>query len=225
VNRGNKGVETISLLLSYKVRFPKRITLLRGSGECRQMTQVYRFYDECMGKYGNANVWRSFTDIFDYLPLAAIVENSFYCIHSGLSPEIDRIDQLKSLDRVQELPIEGPLKDILWSEPGDGEGWSPIPRSCGYYFGEDMTEKFNYRNNIKMICRGHRLAMQGYSLDHSGLVATICSARYYYYEGGNLPAVLELDDTLDMNFIQFEAAPRYDKEAARRVPGHFLGRE
>ena len=75
VDRGYYSVETVSLLLAYKVRFKERMTILRGNHESRQITQVYGFYDECQRKYGNANVWKYFTDIFDYLPVTAVVEN------------------------------------------------------------------------------------------------------------------------------------------------------
>ena len=75
VDRGYYSVETVSLLVSLKVRYKERITILRGNHESRQITQVYGFYDECSRKYGNANVWKYFTDLFDYLPLTAVVEN------------------------------------------------------------------------------------------------------------------------------------------------------
>ncbi len=75
VDRGYYSIETVSLLVSLKVRFPDRITILRGNHESRQITQVYGFYDECLRKYGNANVWKYFTDLFDYFPLTAVVEN------------------------------------------------------------------------------------------------------------------------------------------------------
>lgn len=94
VDRGFNSIETFLLLLSFKVRYPDRITLIRGNHESRQITQVYGFYDECMRKYGNATVWRYCTEVFDYLSLAAIVDGKIFCVHGGLSPTITAIDQV-----------------------------------------------------------------------------------------------------------------------------------
>jgi hypothetical protein len=86
VDRGYYSVETFTLLMILKVLHPNHITLLRGNHECRQISNIYGFYDEIMKKYGNANPWRYFTDVFDYLGVAAVVEGSILCIHGGLSP-------------------------------------------------------------------------------------------------------------------------------------------
>lgn len=95
VDRGFYSVETFLLLLALKVRYPERITLIRGNHESRQITQVYGFYDECQRKYGSSNVWRWCCEVFDYLALGAIVDGRVLCVHGGLSPNLQAIDQVR----------------------------------------------------------------------------------------------------------------------------------
>jgi len=54
-----------------------------------------------MRKYGTSNVWKYFTDLFDYFPLTAVIENSIFWLHGGLSPSIDSLDQIRQIDRKQ----------------------------------------------------------------------------------------------------------------------------
>ena len=145
-----------------QVRWPDRVTVIRGNHESRQITQVYGFYDECVRKYGSPNVWRLFTDLFDYLPLAALVESQVFCVHGGLSPSIDTIDQIRGLTRFAEIPEDGPVCDLLWSDPAESSGWSVSPRGAGFVFGQDVTEQFNRRNGLKLVSRAHQLVMEGY---------------------------------------------------------------
>ena len=97
VDRGYHSVETFLLLLCYKVRYPKRITLLRGNHESRQITQVYGFYDESLRKYGSADVWKNCNEVFDYLPLAAVINNKVFCVHGGLSPSVLSIQDVRKI--------------------------------------------------------------------------------------------------------------------------------
>merc|ERR1719238_1178577 len=117
VDRGFYSVETFLLLLALKVRYPDRMYLIRGHHECRQITQVYGFYDECLRKYGSVNVWRYCTDVFDHLPLVGIVEDKIFCVHAGLSPSLNTLDQMRAIERRCEVPHEGSMCDFALVRP------------------------------------------------------------------------------------------------------------
>lgn len=223
VDRGYYSVETVSLLVCIKVRYPERITILRGNHESRQITQVYGFYDECVRKYGSANVWKLFTELFDFFPLTGLVETQIFCLHGGLSPQIDNLDHIMALDRVQEVPHEGPMCDLLWSDPDERCGWGVSPRGAGYTFGQDISETFNQTCGLTLISRAHQLVMEGYNWCHDKSVVTIFSAPNYCYRCGNQAAVMELDEHLEYTFLQFEPAPRRGEPSMlKRTPDYFL---
>jgi len=225
VDRGYYSVETVSLLVCLKVRYPDRVFILRGNHESRQITQVYGFYDECVRKYGSANVWKLFTDLFDYFPLTAVVDHAIFCLHGGLSPSIDTLDHVRQLDRVQEVPHEGPMCDLLWSDPDDRAGWGISPRGAGFTFGADISAAFNQRNGLTTVARAHQLVMEGYNWSHEGAVVTIFSAPNYCYRCGNQAAILEVDENRQQQqFLQFDPAPRRGEPIAsgRKAPDYFL---
>ncbi|RMZ84747.1 hypothetical protein DV737_g1077, partial [Chaetothyriales sp. CBS 132003] len=223
VDRGYYSVETVTLLVALKIRYPSRITILRGNHESRQITQVYGFYDECLRKYGNANVWKFFTDLFDYLPLTALIDNQIFCLHGGLSPSIDTLDNIRALDRIQEVPHEGPMCDLLWSDPDDRCGWGISPRGAGYTFGQDISEAFNHNNGLTLVARAHQLVMEGYNWSQDRNVVTIFSAPNYCYRCGNQAAIMEIDEHLKYTFQQFDPCPRAGEPmVSRRTPDYFL---
>lgn len=162
VDRGYYSVETVTLLVALKVRYRERITILRGNHESRQITQVYGFYDECLRKYGNPNVWKYFTDLFDYLPLTALVDGQIFCLHGGLSPSIDTLDHIRALDRLQEVPHEGPMCDLLWSDPDDRGGWGISPRGAGYTFGQVSHPSEVQLNRVDRVTNRNFFLIPGY---------------------------------------------------------------
>jgi serine/threonine-protein phosphatase 4 catalytic subunit len=224
VDRGYYSVETFLLLLALKVRYPERIVLTRGNHESRQITQVYGFYDECLRKYGSVNVWRYCTDVFDFVPLAALVEDKVFCVHAGLSPSINTLDQIRTLERKQEVPHDGAMCDLLWSDPEDIDGWGLSPRGAGYLFGADVVNTFNSTNKLELICRSHQLVMEGYKSMFNDAIVTVWSAPNYCYRCGNVASILELDEHLNKNFKIFEAAPEEARaQPARKVtPEYFI---
>ena len=306
VDRGFYSLESFLLLLCLKVRYPDRITLIRGNHESRQITTVYGFYDECIRKYGSANVWRYCCEVFDYLALGAIIlgattdvppnnqssfamesntqstlppddeeiecevlnanneilskslrrqfpssftqsqtngaENSItsrsslsptspreplastpntsadaspsqsrppppslfnpsttttgsiLCVHGGLSPLIETIDRIRLLDRKQEVPHEGAMCDLLWSDPDEIEGWGLSPRGAGFLFGADIVRHFNHNNDLSMIARAHQLVMEGWKEMFEKTIVTVWSAPNYCYRCGNVAAILEVGE-------------------------------
>ncbi|CAI5446412.1 unnamed protein product [Caenorhabditis angaria] len=219
VDRGFYSVETFLLLLALKARYPDRMMLIRGNHESRQITQVYGFYDECLRKYGNASVWKHCTEVFDYLALAAVIDGKVFCVHGGLSPSISTMDQIRVIDRKQEVPHDGPMCDLLWSDPEEGNvGWGLSPRGAGYLFGADASKTFCETNGVDLICRAHQLVMEGYKWHFNEKVLTVWSAPNYCYRCGNVAAILELDENLNKEFTIFDAAPQENRGAPAKKP-------
>lgn len=230
IARGYDSISTLCLLLELKARYPQRIALLRGNHEGSQITQVHRFYDECMQKYQRAGpaVWRTFCDCFKMLPLAAIVEGEVFCVHSGLSPSVDTLDQLRALDRRGDVPLEGPVCDLLWSDPDDRSGWSLMGRGVHFSFGEDITKGFLQTNGLGLMTRSHQLMMEGFQLAHDSKLATVWSAPNYCNRCGNQAAVVEFDEHMQRSVKQFDAVPWPSRSSehgrlARGAPDCFGG--
>ena len=225
VDRGYYSVETFLLLLALKVRYPDRMTLIRGNHESRQITQVYGFYDECLRKYGSVNVWRYCTEIFDYLALSALVENKVFCVHGGLSPTITTLDEIRLLDRKQEVPHDGPMCDLLWSDPDElDEDFGLSPRGAGFLFSKGPVDKFLHTNGLELIARAHQLMMDGYKYMFDQKLVTVWSAPNYCYRCDNIAAILEFDQDLGAEFKTFAAAPQDVRgvPAKRPAPDYFL---
>lgn len=218
VDRGYHSVETFLLLLCLFVKYPYRMTLLRGNHEARQTTQAYGFYDECVRKFGSADVWKRCTDLFDYLPIAALIDGQIFCVHGGLSPDVKTFDDIKAIDRKQEPPSQGAYCDLLWSDPDNIEGFASSPRGAGFLFGSDVTKQFSELNKLSFICRAHQLMMDGYGLMFDDTLATVWSAPNYCYRSGNVASILEFDERLNRAFKIFEATPANECTSALQPP-------
>ncbi|CAG99490.1 phosphoprotein phosphatase PP4 catalytic subunit PPH3 [Kluyveromyces lactis] len=210
VDRGFYSLESFLLLVCYKLRYPDRIVLIRGNHETRQITKVYGFYDEVVRKYGNSNVWRYCCEVFDYLPLGAIVNNKVFCVHGGLSPDVLSINEIRTIDRKKEVPHEGAMCDLLWSDPEDVDTWSLSPRGAGFLFGQNEVDKFLHTNSVELIARAHQLVMEGYKEMFDGGLVTVWSAPNYCYRCGNVAAVLRIDDDMTKDYTIFEAVQARD---------------
>lgn len=169
---------------------------------------VYGFFDEIVRKYGNSNPWSYCIDVFDHLPIGALIDGEVLCIHGGLSPEIKTIDQMRIIDRKVEIPHEGPFCDLMWSDPDDIETWVISSRGAGWLFGSRVTKEFNHINGLSLIARAHQLANNGYQywFPEKSLV-TVWSAPNYCYRCGNVAAILQIDENMEKKFETFKEVP------------------
>lgn len=158
MDRGKKSIECICLLLAYKIKHPENFFMLRGNHECASINRIYGFYDECKRKY-NLKLWKIFSDVFNVMPVAAIIGEKILCMHGGLSPELKNLQQISSIPRPIEIPEDGLVCDLLWSDPEKtASGWSPnVERGISKIFGCDVIETFLDEHNLDLICRAHQI--------------------------------------------------------------------
>jgi len=208
IDRGLNSVEVLLVLLIYKIQYPKQVFLTRGNHESRLITQQYGFYDEILRKYGSTVVWKYFTEVFDTIPLGGLINNKIYCLHGGLSPSNNNIDEIKNVVRFNDIPRSGLCCDMLWSDPEDRNGWSLNARGAGYTWGYDCTEEFLHINKLKFIARAHQLVMKGYNWCHNKNVLSIFSAPNYCYRCGNEASIVEIEDENNFNLKTYSAAPK-----------------
>lgn len=212
VDRGFNSVEVLSFLLLMKVKYPRNITLIRGNHETRQLTATYGFYDECKRKFNTLDVWRQCMEMFDCMPVAALIEGRGFCVHGGLSPQVHTIDHIRLLTRRQEIPAEGALSDLLWSDPSNTDGWVVSQRGAGHLFGGDVAREFLYRNSLNLMARAHQLVREGFIYHfEEEYVCTVWSAPNYCYRCGNLASVLRVYEDESREFVVFrEVEQQYD---------------
>jgi len=135
VDRGRQNIETISLLLCYKIKFPENVFLLRGNHETQSVNRVYGFYDECCRRYKSIRLWNAYQDTFGWMPISALIGGRILCMHGGLSPQLQTINQLRHLPRPIEPPNPSMMLDLLWSDPDQWvKGWQENTRGVSYVF-------------------------------------------------------------------------------------------
>lgn len=220
VDRGQQSVETVTYLFALKIKYPDNITLLRGNHESAGISQHFGFRDEVVTRYGDDKIWQIYNRTFNFLPLAATVGSKILCVHGGLSPEIQTIADIHKIDRFREIPHDGPMCDLVWSDPASTRGFQPSCRDAGYQFGADITKKWNQNNGLILTARAHQLVMNGLEFNHDNQVVTIFSAPDYCMRCGNSAGVLEVDENLKRREIIFDT-PRLLEMNCEDIPKYY----
>ena len=160
MNIGYNSVEVVELLLVLKIKYPDHIILLRGNHELRYISFYYGLYVEIIKKYGNSEVLEYFTDLFDYLPIAALIEGKIFCVHGGLSKGFPLIDLIRLIprdkfERLHEIDKNFEL-GLLMNNPDEGiEDWVNECKCIYMFFGANIVNTFNHLNGLELICRSH----------------------------------------------------------------------
>ena len=220
INRHHNSVEVLSLLLSYKLLFPTKMILLRGSQESIYLSQTYGFYQECIEKFGTSEIWAKFIEIFKSLPLVAIVGSKFFCVHSGISYEIDELNQIFEINRFEETKNEGPLMHFLWNYPSERGEWSLAHQSNCLGFGTDVIESFLLKNDLELIIRSKQITKEGFIWYHNGKVLSIFSVSNYIGIK-NLAAVVQLDENMKINICVFDHLFKTNRKTRDKFPDYF----
>ena len=200
VDRGKQSLECICLLLAYKIKYEENFFLLRGNHECASINKIYGFFDECKRRY-NVKLWKCFVDLFNCLPIAASIDDKILMVHGGLSPELKTVDQLQKIKRPTDVPDDGLLCDILWSDPDENaSGWGANDRGVSVTFNEAILKKFLEKNDLDLLCRAHQVVEDGYEFFGNRQLVTVFSAPNYCGEFDNSGAIMDVDEELMCSF-------------------------
>jgi serine/threonine-protein phosphatase PP1 catalytic subunit len=216
VDRGHNSIETFAYLLALKIKYPKNVWLLRGNHETPDICRVYGFYDECSQRY-TEKLWNEFVDVFQYLPLAAVISSRIFCVHGGLSQKLRYLSDIQKIEPVLLVPEEGLIADLLWADPSKSHnGFLESERGTAYTFGADAAHQFLDDNDLDLICRGHQVVAPGFEFpfESDQCVLTVFSAPDYCEEFGNRGAMLKVSPDLKCSF-QFVDAPKTKAAAGR----------
>ncbi|CAF1445057.1 unnamed protein product [Rotaria sordida] len=219
VDRGSFSCECLFLLLALKITYPRSLCLLRGNHESRQMTKVFTFKRECKVKY-SIDLWHESMLLFDCLPICAIIDDRFLCMHGGISPYIKSLHDITQLNRFQELPSEGPLCDLMWSDPHRQFNGQQTPpwifnnsRNCSFFFNHKVCENFLIENRLLAIIRAHEVVPNGLLMYEQGsmskfpVLISLFSAPNYCDVYNNTAALIIYDNQRNFRPVYFHHRP------------------
>ncbi|XP_019448886.1 PREDICTED: serine/threonine-protein phosphatase BSL3-like isoform X1 [Lupinus angustifolius] len=200
VDRGQHSLETISLLLALKVEYPNNVHLIRGNHEAADINALFGFRIECIERMGERDgiwAWHRINRLFNWLPLAALIEKKIICMHGGIGRSINHVEQIENIQRPITMEAGSiVLMDLLWSDPTENdsvEGLRPNARGPGLVtFGPDRVMEFCNNNDLQLIVRAHECVMDGFERFAQGHLITLFSATNYCGTANNAGAILVL---------------------------------
>ncbi|CAD5235159.1 unnamed protein product [Bursaphelenchus xylophilus] len=218
VDRGVQGIEVITLLLALKIKYPTKVFMLRGNHEDANTCASYGFYDECVNRFMSKDnkvgedLWQRFVGVFNWIPLAALVNKKILCMHGGISPGLESLQSIADIKRPAIIPPYGLMCDLVWADPEEKlEGWAMNSRGISLSFSDEVVEKLCKRLGVDLIVRGHQLTKEmtksGHRFFFRGRLLTIFSAPNYL-NMRNSACVLKVSKNMKCRFIVFRIQRR-----------------
>ena len=215
VDRGKQSLECLLLLLCLKIQYPDKIFLLRGNHECEALNKIYGFYDECKRRL-SIKCFKKITNLFNMMPISALINENILCMHGGLSKDLQNIEQINKILRPTDIPNEGLLCDLLWSDPNESltEDFGPNERNISVTFSKDYVKNFVEKNNLDLLCRAHQVVEEGFEFFADMKLVTIFTAPNYMGEFDNNGGILEVGEDLLCKFHVLR--PNFERSGKRK---------
>lgn len=215
VDRGPYSLEVMTMLLAFFCAYPEHIFLIRGNHEFRPVNAQYGFKMEIIMAYGSGDIWESFQNVFDWLPIAAVIGDELFCVHGGLSPMLSTIDVIKEIVRPVSDTSNQLIMDMLWSDPSDNYlEFSESKRGTGITYGQVAIKNFLAKNKFKWIIRAHQYVEEGVSIFPQGPVVTVFSSSCYGVCRQNKSGILRISETNNLEPICLPALTKLRREVA-----------
>eukprot|EP00727_Mastigamoeba_balamuthi_P011175 m51a1_g6680 hypothetical protein (1058) ;mRNA; f:224584-228901 len=233
VDRGMFSTETMLYLCACKILCPDSVFLLRGNHESRVMSEAMTFRKEVLHKYDEAT-YLAFQRLFDSLPLAAVITGTPYgdifCVHGGIGPQLKKLSDIDAIDRFCEIPVEGLMCDLVWSDPV--AAWDPdspdfayttrgewldmtfapnTNRNVSVVYGLRAVRAFLEENKLAFIVRGHQVQKSGFERHFTYMsdiprVFTLFGCPNYCDLYGNFGAYMRVCDS-SVGVQQYQPVP------------------
>ena len=217
IDRGEESVAVVALVFALKLLFPEHVYVLRGNHEFVEMAKRQGFYSETQAKFKGSNVFGIYCDAFEYLPLAALVDETIFCVHGGISPGLKELAQIDKIQRPLNAASIDLVRGILWSDPVETVGdFVPSRRGVGYGYGQEVVRRFMEANGLELIVRGHECVAEGVKfLFESNLVSVFTASNYCGIEQ-NDAGVLVVEDSRNVRGSTFNREK--DVQSGRAIP-------
>ena len=215
VDRGKQSLECLLLLLCLKIQYPDKIFLLRGNHECEALNKMYGFFDECKRRL-SIKCFKKITNLFNMMPISALINENILCMHGGLSKDLQNIEQINKILRPTDIPNEGLLCDLLWSDPNENltEDFGINERNISITFSKDYVKNFVEKNNLDLICRAHQVVEEGFEFFADMKLVTVFTAPNYMGEFDNNGGILEVGEDLLCKFHVLR--PNFERGGKRK---------